>query len=295
MSDKEHMDNFNTFGVGLEIAPYYNPRLLKSECNVLYTDYIDTDEIRAKALENPHGEHRIPPSIDFVWHPGAPLKNCAPNMVFDFALAAHVMEHVPNPIGWLNDILATMKTGGTLRLFLPDRRNNNDYFRHETTFAELVASWLERPPVPTPAQVCDFLSLCLDDRKRTGFAPTGEPLNIERAYTDKEAVDFATFVYNERQYIDVHCTVWTPDSFVREMTRVANAGMLNVDITPVFSSPLEFSVDLKKRGEPTLLPSAKIYPLSVQATLTPVAIPQGSIFRRRAARALRRVANYLER
>ncbi|MBB5577959.1 hypothetical protein [Rhizobium paranaense] len=274
------LKGFQAHGIGLEIAPYFNPTLKRPDFNVHYTDYIGNDEIAAKAAENPTAGGREIPKIDYIWEPGVPLKLCAPAaMMYDYALASHVMEHVPNPIGWLNEILETMRVGAQLRLVLPDKRRNNDYFRSETTFAQVVAYWLDRPPVPTPRQVCDFLSASLDDRLRNGFDEKGIPKNLVRTYTDAEAVDFAEFVYNERQYIDVHCTVWSPSHFEAVMRRVAELGILNADINIVSETPLEFVVDLTKRGEPTRLPSQKRDEWSARCTAEPLRKSLATILR----------------
>lgn len=268
MSDRlRRLSGFQTEGLGLEVAPYFNPVLLKSECQVHYTDYIGNDEIAAKAKENPTLNGRVPPIVDFVWTPGAPLKDCAPpGTEYDFALASHVMEHVPNPLGWLNEILSVMKTGATLRLFLPDKRTNNDVNRHETSFGELLSWWLERPSIPTPAQVADFMFNSLNDLQRDD----ARLLETPRSYSDQDVLNFATFVYNERAYIDVHCTVWTPDSFIREMQPAVRLGLLNVVLVPVEQWRYEFAVDLVKLGEPAVLPSSKTYPLTVEV---PVPFP----------------------
>ncbi|MEF0941660.1 methyltransferase domain-containing protein [Rhizobium sp. BR 362] len=270
MDYARRLQRLNTAGIGLEVAPYFNPTLRRSEFNVVYTDYISNEEIAAKAVENPSAAGREIPKIDFVWTPGVPLKECAPtNACYDYALASHVMEHVPNPIGWLNEILETLKVGAQLRLMLPDRRHTNDYLRPVTTFAQLISYWLERPAVPTSMQVCDFLSSCLDDRLHAGFDDEDRPINTVRAYTDAEAVNFAEFVYNERQYIDVHCTVWTPSSFEEAITRAAALGIINADIEIINEARVEFVVDLIKRGEPSRRPSPKRYsPTSEQSRVS---------------------------
>src|SRR5437879_5294850 len=111
----------NVAGHGIEIAPYFNPFLAKSEFNIVYTDYVSTEDLRNKAAGNPTAVNRAVPEIDFVWKPGKPLKQCIGTAEpFDYALASHVVEHVPNTIGWLNDIFSILKDGAVLALIIPN-------------------------------------------------------------------------------------------------------------------------------------------------------------------------------
>jgi hypothetical protein len=263
--------------------------LSKSTVNVLYTDYIENEEIQIKAMQNPGMRDETVPEIDFIWLPGKPLKSCAPSGIqFDFALACHVMEHVPNPLGWINDILETMAVDAPLRLTIPDKRKTTDYFRDETTFSQLVSYWLERPAVPSAFQICDFLSGSLDGNVAQGYDSHGTPLSKARTYTDKEAIDTAEFVYNERQYIDAHCTVWTVDGFTDVFSRIVTQGILNVELNVICALPSEFTVDLIKKGPPSRFPSAKIYPVEITLPSTPVQVAPLA-FKTRVAKKLMRL------
>jgi hypothetical protein len=252
------LKNFNTEGVGLEIAPYFYPTILRPQNNVLYTDYISNEEIIEKAASNPGSPGQDIPRIDFVWTPGHELRDCAPKgVIFDYAFASHVMEHVPNPIGWLNTILDTLKTGATLRLILPDRRTSMDFFRHETTLAQLISYWLEKPSVPSAFQIADFMLGCIDGNIRPPLDSGDMSVAKVAFYSPSDAIASAEFVHNENHYLDAHCTVWTPHHFAEIMGQVVSLGIMNVDIVPVHESRLEFVVDLVKRGDPTRLPMTK--------------------------------------
>jgi trans-aconitate methyltransferase len=90
--------------------------------DVRYVDCIDNDTIIKKAAENPGSVGREIPRIDWVWTPGKRLRSCIPaHVAFDYCVATHVMEHVPDTIGWLNQIFEVMHDGAVLALALPDR------------------------------------------------------------------------------------------------------------------------------------------------------------------------------
>ena len=264
-------------GSGLELSPYFEPFLAKSEYNILYTDYIGTDEIRAKAAQNPGLEGREVPAVDFVWTPGRPLIECAPpNVQFDYAIASHVMEHVPNPVGWINDVLTVMKTGGRLALFLPDRRRTSDYFRQETQYHQLVQWWIEQPVVPTPGQVLDFMSLAFEHRHGLDipWAELDGGKTLPPFYNTNFALDAAILVHNEMHYVDVHCSVWNAETFKGVFDKVVEAGLLNVtvEVTGDLGSS-EFLVILTKLGEPAVRPPGRRMTFKPGPVATTTSIP----------------------
>ena len=247
-------------GIGLEVAPYFNPAIDADKYNVRYTDYISSEEIMKKAAENPGAVGRKVPEIHFVWQPGKSLRECVNEKIeFDYALASHVIEHVPNTIGWLNHILETMRVGAKLALAVPDRRRTMDFYRRETTFGELVGNWINNPAIPTPTQVFDFLSQSFYDNRtaENGYKMldvNNTPFEkIDRHYSDQQALEFAAFTVNQNHYLDVHCTVWTPEQFVEVFNRVVGIGLMNVRLSdPIVASDRdEFIIHMEKLGEPT--------------------------------------------
>lgn len=247
----------NVTGRGIEIAPYFNPFLDKSQYNVVYTDYLSTEELKAKAASNPTALSKAVPEIDFVWKPGRTLKDCmgVSSEPFDYAFASHVIEHVPNTIGWLNDILDVLKVGAKLALIVPDRADTFDYYRKETTASDLIGAFVERREIPTPSQVFDFMSRCVED---SGLRPKsfGEGYDfgsVKRSYTDEDALRTTLSTYSNHAYIDVHCTVWTDRSFVEVFRYITSLGVMNVDVSDAVKiTPGEFAVHLTKLGDPAV-------------------------------------------
>jgi SAM-dependent methyltransferase len=242
---------------GLEVAPYFSPCLSKSEYRVFYTDYIDNDAIRAKAAENPDMAGFAVPEIDFVWPPGAALKECMKGVnQFGYVVASHVMEHVPNPVGWLNELASTMAVGGRIALFLPDRRYNNDYRRRETSFAQMIEWWIEQPTAPTVGQVVDFMehSLTLLFDEPVDWHDPVAVAAIQTHYPTADIISTGVALYNNRPYIDVHCTVWTVDSFRSVFERLGASGVLGLRLVDVVSDEGEFLAVLEKVSEPSVAP-----------------------------------------
>jgi Methyltransferase domain len=247
--------------LGLEIAPYFDPCISKQSHDILYTDYIDNETIAAKAQENPGTRGKDLPEVDFVWRSGEALAACVPDgRRFDYILASHVMEHVPDPVGWLNQLLSVMHVGGKLILFLPNRYYNVDCYRTETSFAQLVAWWIEQSPHPTKDQVLDFMTSALDLRHNDGtqWDEVGFPV-IKSApfYSDKDSIDTAIAIHGSSSYLDIHCSVWTVASLQAHIARLTEAGILNVKVERVHSEESEFLCILEKAGEPSRFPPNK--------------------------------------
>lgn len=124
-------------GVGLEIGPYDQPTILKSEADVRYLDWKNREQL---VSECSHSE-LIPeiPEIDYVV-----ASNNYRDYVedqFDFIIANHVMEHAPNMIQWLSDISEMMKENAVLFLALPDKEFSFDRYRPDTALSHLVAEF----------------------------------------------------------------------------------------------------------------------------------------------------------
>jgi hypothetical protein len=252
----------NLRGTGLEIAPYFYPLLDKAKHDVCYVDCIDNDTIARKSVENPGAVGREIPRIDWVWTPGKSLRSCIPaHIAFDYCVATHVIEHVPDMIGWLNQIFEVMRDGAVLALALPDRRYTMGYYRRETSLGDVIGNWMLAPSSPTAAQIVDFLSQSFHDtRRKLGdqMFDVSQPFAAApRHYSDGQALDFAALSHRAGVYLDVHCTVWTPTSFVEVMSRVIGMGLINAQLSePIGRNPSsgwdEFIIHMTKLGEPRI-------------------------------------------
>lgn len=250
------MSQLSTFQSGLEIAPYFHPVTDRSKHDVFYVDCIDNEEIRRKAAANPDAAaSQEVPLIDAVWLPGMRLAECVGGRRFGYVVASHVLEHVPNPLGWLLDILECVEVGGRIAILLPSKLYTMDYYRPLTTFADVVGWWVEKPTRPTAVQVMDFLSQSFLDDGLVSFDSQMPPFELApRHYSDQQALEFAQYVYSTNCYLDIHCTVWTPESFVEVFSRLKRLGLIDTEILGPFtgftgSSRAEFLVYLQKTSE----------------------------------------------
>src|ERR1700722_11790090 len=96
-------------GEGLEIGPLCWPLLPKSEFNVKYVDHVSAAKLKKIYKDDPGVALD---RIDKVDYPlaGRSLRNTVGgNKLFDYVVASHVIEHVPDMVGWLQDMASVLK------------------------------------------------------------------------------------------------------------------------------------------------------------------------------------------
>ena len=239
-------------GKGLEIAPLFRPTLKKPQYDIDYTDYLPTEELRARDGGHPESVNLV--DIDFVWHPEKRLKDCAENRKYDYVISSHVWEHVPNPIGWLEQVLEVCNDGAIVAMALPLKYNPIDYIRKETEVSELVGNYLENRSIPSAKQVFD----CLSNARKIEVAVAKNTFTPEEfatqplSYSKMEAMGFAYRAFSQNIYTDVHCSVFSPESFPDLINKIRELGLLNIELIDVTvdgastDKVCEFYVKIKK-------------------------------------------------
>jgi SAM-dependent methyltransferase len=129
----------------------------------------------------------------------------------DFLVAAHVIEHTPNPIGAIVESYRKLKPGGNLVLVVPDKRRTFDKKR-ETTSLEHMMLDFEKPD-----RARDFENY-LDFYRNAKQLPDPEAA-ARKAHADG---------------MDIHYHVWTPGTFLRMMTHIMEklAPFRSVEVKP---------------------------------------------------------------
>lgn len=236
---------------GVEIGALCNPLIRKNEGDVLYVDYADTEHLRANQFSNSVQPEDIV-EVDIVWGE-KPLADCLGKPV-DYVVAVHVIEHVPDVIGWLWEIHDALCEEGYLSLAIPDRRYTFDILRPESTAGELIQAYLEKRRIPTPAQKFDFTSLWrhVDTQEAwrgypdlNALRPVG-PENVEVAFAQ------AKEIHETGRYLDCHCWVFTPESFLKCLVLLDRLDLFPFEVVNFLDSPqdeMEFLIHLRKSGD----------------------------------------------
>lgn len=206
-------------GLGLEFGPLANPVVRKDEGRVVYVDYTDTETLRRKAANDPKVDEAAVVAIDVDLQQGPLVEQCGPLGPFDYAVASHVFEHLPNPVGWLRDVASLLVQGGVIALAVPDRRYTFDFFRAETTAAQLVAHELAALTRPCLTQLADHYYHVRRVDTPAAWAAPPTPEVVPRHHDDDQVARILGRAVGGK-YVDCHCTVWTSGHFSRVIPEV---------------------------------------------------------------------------
>jgi SAM-dependent methyltransferase len=207
---------------GLEFGPLTQPVVPPHEGAVEYVDYLPTDELRAKYESDPNVDAaRIVP-VHVVLERGR-LPAAAMQGEYGYIVASHVFEHLPDPIGWLQQCADALEPRGLLCLALPDKRYTWDILRPVTRLGEWVEGYCLATTLPTPRQVFDATSSTVLMPSGTPWnrPPTRAELQPERGLP--EALELARRSMEE--HVDVHCSVFTPAVWLRLLADTQRLGL----------------------------------------------------------------------
>ena len=244
-------------GHGLEIGPLHMPLVPRGDADVAYLDLYDRDRLYESHKINPNITPDSIPEIDFPMWDGTRMRTldeaAAQGAPYDWALASHVVEHVPDLVSWLRQIEAVTTPDGALVLVVPDRRYTFDAHRPPTTIGQILQAHEDGDTIPSLRAVYDH--------HRT--AVTGDPKKLHRIGPDEAETPIHDLGYTKSQldrarqgeYIDCHVWTYTDRSFpeiIAELGRLGLTGWSVETLMPVPESDIEFYVVLR-RG-----PSAEI-------------------------------------
>jgi hypothetical protein len=141
----------------------------------------------------------------------------------DLVIANHVIEHVPDIIRWLQDIRAIIASRGYLFLSVPDRRFTFDYFKPHTDAVDLIRAYDEKLVKPSKYQILRHLYYHAEVNHRDAWDGRYPPDHLHRL-SFSEAIGKAQGL--SEHYTDVHCYIFTNETFKRILDDLAESGLV---------------------------------------------------------------------
>jgi SAM-dependent methyltransferase len=238
---------------GLEIGPLSRPLVDKRDgYRVKYVDHDSTEALRTRFADDPHVRPEDIAEIDFVIRDGAgPLELI--NECFDYIIASHVFEHVPNPIRWLQEMYALLNPNGILSLIIPDRRFIFDIIRPQSSLGEWLESYYTGRQRPTFSNVFDQNYYWRQTDPAAVWAGKFDPWRLDAPKSKAETLWYAKHTLSQSDYLDVHCNIVTDTEFA-----FLFSGLKDYDLTrfallslrPCEPNDIEFFVRLQKVTSP---------------------------------------------
>lgn len=232
-------------GRGLEIGPLNRPLLPRHPGRIFYADHCDTAALKSKYQGNPDVPEQDICEVHFDLSKMS-LPETGISGKFDYVVASHVIEHVPDLVGWFRDISSILNEGGTLVLVVPDKRYSFDIFRRETALWMIEeAVGLKRPSVETV--IDHFVNVVHADTGKLWADPESRHA-FRRAVSPFVCPDLIER-HARGEYIDAHCWVFTPVLFRTLMESVADKFRIPLklySLTDTATDQLEFYAQFKK-------------------------------------------------
>jgi SAM-dependent methyltransferase len=270
---------------GLEVGPLASPRVGKDRGSVRYIDHADVDELRRKYAADPDMKNRLGEIVDVDYVVGenqSIYETVAQDAPFDYVIASHLIEHIPDPIAWLQDIARTLRVGGILSLIIPDKRYCFDINRRTTEISDLVDAYLRQLRRPSYRQAYDFISKEISGKVDTAavWAGTADYTGVVRSDVedpDLAALQLCRAMDETDEFVDVHCSVFTPDSFLDLYGALVRLGLMDFEIAyfaPTEVNALEFFVSLRRVDSSAEPQSIRQRQLASLYDVRPLALPR---------------------
>lgn len=229
---------------GLEIGPLDKPMVPRlGQRPIFYGDYAPREVLQNNSRADPHVDIQAIPNIDYIIQP----LPAALDRRFDYIIASHVAEHVPDLIGWIKTLCGWLNPNGRLILAIPDKRYCFDILRDTSTAGELLEAFLERRSAPRFGTIFDAMRLAVNVDTGATWTNTVEREKLTSIFTPEFSFYTADQARRTGRYQDCHCWVFTYDSFlaaIEEVNRVSEASVRVLRSEPPVWGSNEFHVVL---------------------------------------------------
>ena len=229
----------------LEIGALDSPTFRKSEVNIKYLDY-DSKENLVKNNDNPRYTDKRLVEVDYVC--SEPKYSKIVNEKFDLIIANHVIEHIPDTISWLNEMSKILTKSGKIFLSIPDKNYTFDIARENTTLFDVISMHHDKVKKPTFKHIVDHIYYYKNIKGKNVWLNENDELKKHFRFSYKKAIDLAT-KNAALPYADVHCHVYTFQSFYRIILNLIELEYINfslIDFQNVQYMKNEFHIVLEK-------------------------------------------------
>ncbi len=203
---------------GLEFGALNNPVVRPEQGDIHFVDYTTTEGLRAHPHADTIDKSAIV-NVDYIWSGSGSLAEVIKTgELFDYAIASHIIEHVPNIVGWFFGIADVLTPGALFNLAIPDKRYTFDVRRKLTTLGEVVEAHLLQFTHPSIRQMFDHCYDAVAIEPGAVWKNDVDIKNIPRLCGDNAlqlAYDQALETLKTHRYFDSHCLIVTPLSFLR--------------------------------------------------------------------------------
>ena len=231
MNYRATLANNYLIGKGVEFGALHNPlKIDRQKALVLYADKYSKSDL----IQNFPELKKIQESIvetDIFLDLDRDNIQALIEHDFDFYIANHVIEHLINPLKFLDRLNRVMKRGSYLYLAVPDKEYTFDRHRELTTWEHLYKEYLRNTTKLSKKHLEDFIINITKD-------------HINDSARQKEMYDdYANWfkrwsIRQKHRQRSIHVHVWNQNSFDKFITKAIEKLKLNLDIVDRVDSNL---------------------------------------------------------
>jgi SAM-dependent methyltransferase len=234
-------------GLGLEIGPSHNPVAPKREgYRVQIVDHLSREQLKEKYRGHNVDLENIE-EVDFVSKGDDLSRLVGSRKHYDWIIACHVVEHMPDLVGFLNECDELLKDGGALSLAVPDKRYCFDRFRPITGISRIIDSHLSKPKIHSAGSVAEYFLNVVSRAGSIAWTATARgPYDFVHTLQDAESGMRAVL---NNEYLDVHAWCFVPHSFrliVHDLNSLGLIQLKEVSFLPTDGG--EFYMTLGRHG-----------------------------------------------
>lgn len=212
----------------LEIGAGYNPVAPKAAgWRTHVVDHASREVLQAKYAAASVDINAIE-EVDTIWQDGSLDEALPPRLLgqADLIVASHVLEHLPDLIGFLRSASRIIRPGGRFSVAFPDRRYCFDCFKPWTTTGDLLdahARKLNRHSIKTAFNHMAY-SAVVEGQLAWGPRPITPPTLLDPFAT---AADTVAAFREGAEYKDYHAWHFSPAGFELTMLELNALGLLD--------------------------------------------------------------------
>lgn len=216
---------------GLEIGACDLPTVSREAGKCEFADFRSAEEM--SRLWNLPSETVMP--VQYILKRDTKVHNQI-DKKFDYVVLCHVIEHIPNVIGYIKDLHNLLKTGGVILIACPDKRRTPDASRPSTTIEHLLDDYYNDCNYPSLEHILECSKAWSDE------------LREKSVKSPKEFYEWGCQNF-ESGLADAHCHVWIDEEFFTQIQYLIDGKILEglKIIDKSYNDPLynEFLIALK--------------------------------------------------
>lgn len=213
----------------LEIGASNAPTFQKNDGNIFFMDWFSREELYKEFEHSKPERAEKLVDVDFV------IKdNKFSNHIheqFDLIIANHVVEHIPDLIRWFAQINKILKPDGALFLAIPHKEYTFDKIRPLSTVINLLECYDKKLTKPTLYQIFEAIHLYRPIKAKDIWNNEYQHLLKKSRFTITDSMRRAIKETTNKPYVDVHCHIFTTESWALLMRELRQLDKLSFEIS----------------------------------------------------------------